>query len=561
MSKKIFINTLNFNNPDITLKFLNSLKNINKEGLDLHVIIVDNSTKEKLKIKESDFKDLNLKIIKPLENTGFAAGNNIAIKQSLKEGADYILIINNDVILDRNLLLEMIKKAESDSFIEIVVPKIYFAKGREFHKKRYQKKELGKVIWYAGGKIDWKNMIVSHKGVDEVDKGQFNNSLETDFATGCCMLVKSEVFKKVGFFDEKYFLYYEDADFSQRVKKAGYKIIYEPKAILWHENAGSVGGSGSDLQDYFLSRNRMLFGFKYAPFRTKLALIRESLGILLTGRPSQKDGVRDYYLRRFGKRRGDNFMKKITAIIIAKDAEDSISKTLDSVSLCNQIIVVNNDSKDDTAKIAIAKKAAVFDFSSDDFSELRNFGLKKAEGDFVFYIDSDEIVDEKLKAEIIRILKENNPKSSYFVRRKNFYFGTNPWPKVEKIERLFLKNNLKGWQGKIHESPIVLGQKSILEGYLLHFTHKDLTSMLNKTIEWSKIESELLFKSNHPKMSWWRFPRVMITAFIDSYFKKGGYKAGVIGIIESIFQSYSAFITYARLWEMQIKNQRLKNKN
>ena len=249
-------------------------------------------------------------------------------------------------------------------------------------------------------------------------------------------------------------------------------------------------------------------------------------------------------------------MRKISAIIIAKDSAESIAKTLDSVSFCDQVIVVNNDSKDNTAKIAMDKKAEVFDYSGDNFSEIRNFGLKKAEGDLVLYVDSDEIISEALKTEILKILKGDFLKSSYFVMRKNFYFGNYQWPKEEKIERLFLKSALKGWQGRIHESPMVLGEKGMLKGYLLHYTHKDLTSMLNKTIEWSKIEADLRFRSNHPKMTWWRFPRVMITAFFDSYFKKRGYKAGTIGVIESIFQAYSAFTTYARLWEMQQKNEK-----
>lgn len=246
-------------------------------------------------------------------------------------------------------------------------------------------------------------------------------------------------------------------------------------------------------------------------------------------------------------------MKKITAVIIAKDSASSISKCLDSVSFCNQIVVIDNDSTDDTAKIAKEKKAEVFNFSGDDFSELRNYGLKKVNGDFILYIDSDEVIDDVLKTEILKILDEANPKSSYYLIRKNFYFGNFPWPGDEKIERLFLKANLKGWHGRLHESPTVEGKKGVLKGYLLHFTHKDLTSMLNKTIEWSKTEAELRYKTNHPQMSWWRFPRVMTSAFLDSYIKKGGYKAGTIGIIESIFQSYSAFITYARLWEIQKK--------
>lgn len=299
--KKIFALTLNFNNSDVTLNFLNSLKTLNTEGLELAVVIIDNSTKEKIRIKESDFSDLNLKIIDPLKNTGFAGGNNIAIKNALQNGADYLLIINNDVVVEKNLLVELIKTADADAKIGMVAPKIYFAKGFEFHKDRYKSKDLGKVLWYAGGKIDWQNMLCSHRGVDEVDKGQYEKTEETEFTTGCCMLVKKEVFQKIGFFDEKYFLYFEDADLSQRANKAGFKIVYQPKAILWHENAGSVGGSGSNIQDYFITRNRMLFGFKYASPRTKLALLKESLIILLKGRPNQKKGIRDFYLQRFGR--------------------------------------------------------------------------------------------------------------------------------------------------------------------------------------------------------------------------------------------------------------------
>ena len=77
--------------------------------------------------------------------------------------------------------------------------------------------------------------------------------------------------------------------------------------------------------------------------------------------------------------------------------------------------------------------------------------------------------------------------------------------------------------------------------------------MLNKTIEWSKIEAELRFKSDHPKMTWWRFPRVMIKAFINSYITQGGWKAGATGIVEGTYQAFSIFITYARLCELQEK--------
>ena len=77
--------------------------------------------------------------------------------------------------------------------------------------------------------------------------------------------------------------------------------------------------------------------------------------------------------------------------------------------------------------------------------------------------------------------------------------------------------------------------------------------MISKTIEWSQIEAELRFNANHPKITWWRFPRVMLSAFFDSYIKQGGWRVGTAGIIESIYQAFSIFITYAKLWEKQLK--------
>ena len=181
------------------------------------------------------------------------------------------------------------------------MPKIYFAKGHEFHKSRYTEEEKGKVIWYVGGVLDWRNVIGRHRGVDEVDVGQYEKVENTEFATGCCMMIRKEVFKRIGLFDEKYFLYYEDADFSIKAKHAGYKIVYSPKAYLWHINAGSAGGSGSALQDYYTTRNRMIFGMRHAPLRSKISLIRESISLFLTGRDWQRVGIRDFYFSRFGK--------------------------------------------------------------------------------------------------------------------------------------------------------------------------------------------------------------------------------------------------------------------
>ena len=293
---KICTVILEYQNPKMTLATIASLKKAAvPEGFTNQIVVVDNSPVPDGWLEKRLKKDKSIKLITTLQNTGFAKGNNLGIKYGLKRGCRYFLLLNNDVLVNRQFLRQLLV-TEAD----LVVPKIYFAKGYEFHKNQYQPHELGKVIWFGGAEFDWDNVYSKHLGMDEVDKGQFNQSREIEFANFCCVLIKKEVFKAIGLLDEKYFLYWEDGDFSIRAKQAGFKIIYQPKAVIWHKNSGS-SGAGSVLHDYYLTRNRLIFGFQYACLRTKLALIRESLRKLLTGRPGEKQGIIDYCLHRFGK--------------------------------------------------------------------------------------------------------------------------------------------------------------------------------------------------------------------------------------------------------------------
>lgn len=274
---KIAIVFVVYQNRDNLQEASASLRQSKIGGVELKEIVIDNSR----------------------INLGFTGGNNQGIRQALKWGADAVWLLNDDVKVDKYALSELVKSIY-DVQVGAAVPKIYFYPGFEFHKERYSKRELGKVIWYAGGEIDWDNVIGVHRGVDEVDHGQFDRKKEVGFATGCSMVITRRALEKVGLLDEKYFMYLEDLDYSERIKKAGFKIIYEPKAIVWHKNAQS-SGVGSDLNDYFFTRNRLLFGMTYAPIRTKFALIRESGRLAVKGRKWQKRGVVDFYLRNFEK--------------------------------------------------------------------------------------------------------------------------------------------------------------------------------------------------------------------------------------------------------------------
>ncbi len=298
--KTVYIVTICFNTAKETHAWLTSIKKLVHSEFGIEIVIVDNASNEPF-VLEKDEKASNIHIIRSEDNTGFTGGNNIGMKYALDHNADFVMIVNNDTEVDKNLVKELLKVLEQKKEVGVTVPKIYFAKGHEFHKDRYTKNELGKVFWYAGGFTDWKNVTSVHRGVDEVDKGQYDIEEKVTFGSGCCMLFKREVLEKVGMFDERFFLYFEDADLNERIQRAGYIIEYVPTAILWHINAASSGGSGNNLQDYFMTRNRMLFGMRYAPIKTKLALVRESIRFLKSGRPMQKKGIRDYYFGKFNK--------------------------------------------------------------------------------------------------------------------------------------------------------------------------------------------------------------------------------------------------------------------
>ena len=260
-------------------------------------------------------------------------------------------------------------------------------------------------------------------------------------------------------------------------------------------------------------------------------------------------------------------MAKISAIIIAKNEEAMLADCLDSLSFCDEIIVIDDNSTDRTFELAThlgAKVVETRNYSAlrESFAEKRNFGLRKAKNKWVLYVDADERISPELREQIeLVVASRKSEYQAYRLQRKNFYLGNHEWTFVEKLERLFDKTALKGWYGDLHETAVVTGTIGELEGFLLHYTHRDLTSMLDKTIGWSKIEAGLRFKNNHPKMTWWRFPRVMLTSFWNSYVTQKGYAVGTAGLIESMYQAFSMFITYACLWEMQqrVDNRRVES--
>jgi GT2 family glycosyltransferase len=297
---KLSFITVNFHSDEDTLSLVKNLENnVVPSGNELNIIVVDNSRSYEFKSVLTSYQNV-IYVDSPGGNIGFAAGNNLGLKKALELNSDIVILINNDTIAPENLVQSILNSPINDQSVGIVGGLIYFAKGFEFE-KQYQPSDLGKVIWYAGGKLDWDNVYGSHVGVNEVDKGQYSTVTDTDFVTGCLLIVRSDVLKKVGLLNEKYCLYHEDTDFNLRVKKSGLRLVIDPNIKLWHKVAQS-SGIGSPLNDYFLTRNRLVLGMDYASGRTKIALLKEAIKMFFkTGTPAQKQAIRDFFLHNLGK--------------------------------------------------------------------------------------------------------------------------------------------------------------------------------------------------------------------------------------------------------------------
>jgi len=209
-------------------------------------------------------------------NKGYAYGVNEGIKEALKDGIEKFCIINDDTYVEKEFIAAVHNTLQSHPH-SLIGGKIYYAPGHEYHKDRYSKSELGKILWYAGGDVDWSHSQPKHIGVDQVDKKQFDTSVETKFLTGCLMIFDEEVVDALGFWDESYFLYYEDADYCERAKRSGLKLFYDPGVVVWHMVSQSTGGSGSDLHKNYQSKNLVKFALKYAPLRTRLHVLKNYL--------------------------------------------------------------------------------------------------------------------------------------------------------------------------------------------------------------------------------------------------------------------------------------------
>ena len=209
--------------------------------------------KEKTSLNE-DIRSLSnsLFLIKSEKNHGFSGGNNLGIKfaqNSIK--SDYILLLNNDTVVENGFLEPMVEISESSKDIGFVGPKTYF-----YHP--YPEKIIQIT---GGGAIDLKKAKTFQRGYQEKEKDQYTESVDLGYIGGSCVLVKKEVLDKIGLLDERYFMYWEDTDWSYQGYREGYRSVYQPESIIWHKHGAS---SKPYFELYYLSRNRVFFMKKNA---------------------------------------------------------------------------------------------------------------------------------------------------------------------------------------------------------------------------------------------------------------------------------------------------------
>ncbi len=243
----------------------------------------------------------------------------------------------------------------------------------------------------------------------------------------------------------------------------------------------------------------------------------------------------------------------ISAVVIARDEEAMLANCLDTLKWCDEVIVVDNVSKDATRGIAEREGARVV-VAEGSFADLRNEALKYSQSDWIFYIDADERVTPALAEEIQHLIQQPTA-DAYKVNRNNVLYGSHlqhgGWGD-DWVVRLFRRANLKRWAGKVHEHAEMEGETSELQEKLVHFTHRDVISGLLKTAQWTPIEADLLTEASQtPRVTIGLIWRKTVMELIRRLIFKKGYADGAAGWIEAMVQAMNRMLVYIQVWERQ----------
>jgi GT2 family glycosyltransferase len=259
---KVNIIILHFRNFSILSECLQSSQKISYPDYDITVI--NNGSSLPLNFAaQNNITESSLQIINTQDNLGYAKGNNIGIREALKRGADYILLLNDDTVVSPDFLSILLETAEKSTTIGIVGPAIYYFDDPQ-------------KIWFAGAQFDQDSCMIKSHETPDVDNIASSDVIDSDYITGCALLIKKAVIEKIGLLDERFFLYWEDVDWGLRAKGAGLKNFVVRQSGIWHKVSLSTGGMDSPLRAYHKTRSHLLMAKLHSP----KALTRLHLGFL-----------------------------------------------------------------------------------------------------------------------------------------------------------------------------------------------------------------------------------------------------------------------------------------
>lgn len=242
---KLAIVIVNWNNFPDTRACLNSVFAADCQNFSLQLFVVDNgSTDDSLSRLREEF-GARVEILASEKNLGFAGGNNLAIRRALAHGADLVLLLNNDTIVADDVFQKLLEACLSYPDFGIFGGKIYY------HTEN-------KRLWYAGGEIYRGLARTRHLGFGKLDSPIYQKSRPVSFITGCLMLIRREVFEKIGLLEESLFLYFEDVEFCLRAARQNIAMLYVPAAVISHKVGAGGRGQYTPHYLYYQTRNRYL---------------------------------------------------------------------------------------------------------------------------------------------------------------------------------------------------------------------------------------------------------------------------------------------------------------
>ena len=281
-TRKLGVVTVTFNAADFLQPFLDCcLAQTHKE---FELLVIDNASLDSTLEVLSLVKDSRVKLIQNEHNIGYAAACNQGVRYFLERGASDILLINNDTEFSPDLF-ELLQALRAGHDADAITPRISYA-------------ENTSINWYAGGRFTfWKGFQGEHLGEGRQHDPSDTQPRWTPVAPGCCVMFPSSTFERIGFFDENYFVYFEDTDYFIRMKHAGLRLLYAPEISIAHKVSLSTGGSQSDFSIRYYQRNqiyllRQHFGLVTVATQVGLIVLKATFRLL-----AFRDTFRQYVLR------------------------------------------------------------------------------------------------------------------------------------------------------------------------------------------------------------------------------------------------------------------------